>query len=128
MARPTILNEELIEEICDWISKGNTFYRACILCNISEASFYEWKKRGNEELKNGEETVYTEFIESVKKAEEKFKAWNVAQIMKASQNGTWQSSAWLLERKYPDEFGRREKIELTNKIDELIDSFNKIDD
>ena len=41
-----------------------------------------------------------------------FKAWNIQQIMAAGTKGNWQANAWLLERKYPDEFGRREKQEV----------------
>ncbi|MBA7557325.1 hypothetical protein ES705_50073 [subsurface metagenome] len=32
--------------------------------------------------------------------------------MAAATTGSWQASAWLLERKYPDEFARREKQEI----------------
>ncbi len=32
--------------------------------------------------------------------------------MSAAQKGNWTAAAWLLERKYPDEFGRREKQEV----------------
>ena len=48
----------------------------------------------------------------IKKAEAKFIAWNEQQIMSAAKKGNWQAAAWLLERKYPDEFGRRERQEI----------------
>src|SRR5262245_2114298 len=32
----------------------------------------------------------------------------VAAIIQAAQRGSWQAAAWLLERSYPDRWGRRE--------------------
>ena len=53
-----------------------------------------------------------EFLESVKKAEEKAKAYHLQQIRKASENGSWQASAWYLERKHPNEWGKQQRVEL----------------
>ena len=34
----------------------------------------------------------------------------LARIEKVAEEGNWQADAWVLERKYPDKFGRRDRI------------------
>ena len=126
------MTEELQAKICGYIEKGNTFHRACTLTNISDSVFFKWRAHG-EKAKSGK---YFQFFHVVKKAEEKFKAWNIQQIMSAAKKGNWQAAAWLLERKYPDEFGRRERqeikisaeikapeLDLTKLTDKQLDDF-----
>ena len=36
-------------------------------------------------------------------------------IDNAAIDGTWQAAAWKLERRYPDEWGRRDRLELDVK-------------
>jgi len=117
MSRPTLLTKEMQKEICGYIENGNTFVTAYKLAGISESIFYLWKQLGEKDLLEGNETIYSEFLASIKKAEEKFKAWNIQQIMNAGKKPQyWHANAWLLERKYPDEFGKKEKQEHSGKI------------
>ena len=37
-------------------------------------------------------------------------------IKKIREDGSWQSAAWLLERQYPGEFGRREKVNIDGSL------------
>lgn len=110
VGRISKLTPELQEQICNYIEHGNTFERACRLCNIGKTTFYRWKQVGKE-AKSGK---YKEFWEAIKRAEEKFVAYNVALIMKAADK-QWQAAAWLLERKHYKEFGRKDQHELTGK-------------
>jgi hypothetical protein len=46
--------------------------------------------------------------------------------VEAASSG-WQASAWYLERKYPDRWGRRDKqLELEKKLDELEKQFEEL--
>ena len=49
-------------------------------------------------------------MESVERAEAMAEVQAVARIKQASDNGTWQASSWLLERKHGDRWGRNDKI------------------
>ena len=99
------------KEICQYIEIGNTFERACRLVGISDRAFTDWRQRGEGTHPTRSKTPrYERFVLAVKAAEEKFKAVTVALILREANNGTWQAAAWLLERKYPEEFGRREII------------------
>ena len=49
----------------------------------------------------------------MKKAEAENIAANLANIQEASKrNNQWPASAWLLERKYPADFGKREVLQI----------------
>lgn len=67
---------------------------------IAESTFYKWIS----EPKREEEA---ELSEALKKAEADYKNALQGLIAKAAQERDWKAAAWLLERKYPDEFGRK---------------------
>jgi len=80
---------------------------AIALSGISEAAFYARQKED------------VEFSELVKKAEISFKLRHLHNIEKHSQEN-WSASAWLLERKFKQEFGKEHKVEHTfNPIKEI---------
>jgi len=63
-----------------------------------------------------------EFAEQIKKAEATGKLRHEKKIASAS---AWQASAWHLERKYPEEYGRRTEAAHTSQ-DDLAAAFSKL--
>ena len=124
IGRPSKLTDILVKEICQYISDGNTFERACRLSNISDSVFYSWKARGEKE----KEGKFADFLEATLKAGEQFKQTNINIIQEAAKDGTWQAAAWLLERKHPEEFGRRDRVAISmdSKIDTFITAVKEI--
>jgi len=104
------LTKELQEQICRLISAGNYIKTACQASGISEQTYNNWKKWGEQRGK-GE---YSEFLEAVKKAEATAIAKNVTVIQLAARE-SWQAAAWWLERKYPRDWGRKEHMEPPTK-------------
>ncbi len=94
-------SSEKTEEICKHLETGLRREDAWAFAGISEATFYEWLKK-------------PEFSESIKKAELKNKQRNIVIIQNAAKK-TWQASAWWLERKYPEEFALKQRLEHTGK-------------
>ena len=82
---------EIVEEICGYIAEGLTQKDAAILADISDDTFHRWLK---DESKS-------EFYEGIKKAKVRNKKWHIDKI---SNDKSWQSSAWYLERIYKDEY------------------------
>ena len=121
------LTEELIKEICSFIENGNTQKDAAALCGVAESTFYNWTKVAKEGKASGRAaTLYALLLESVKKAESAFKDYHLGQIRAASTRPAhWQASAWLLERKFPNEFGRIERQPVQDKqngqLDEMLE-------
>jgi len=106
MGRRTKLTEERIEKIIRFIKIGTPIKEACIAVGISEQTYYNWKNRG-ETAKSGK---YLEFFESIKKAECESIVRDLTNIEKKAQED-WKASAWRLERRHPQLFGKREHVD-----------------
>jgi transposase len=124
--KPTKLNLKLQEAICKHIASGMYPSKAAILEGLGERTYYTWMQRGREE-KQGK---YKHFQQAVKKAESVAETVYLEQIRKASTgeetgNPVWQAAAWYLERRYPDEWGRRERVDVNQSTE--INHHVKID-
>lgn len=117
MARPCKLVDQphLTEEIAKHIELGMSYRLAAQLARVSEDSVYDWMKTGKklfgesseEELKDDPVALSRiRFYQRVKEAEALAARNALVKIQVASGNGAWQASAWLLERRYPEEYGR----------------------
>lgn len=113
--RPPLINEEKIEEICQYIENGNNYTNACILSMVASATFYDWKKRGLEDIEAGKKTIYSQLIEKIKAAKAKYKAWLIQ-----SMNNTAQIDGKLaldiLSRLYPKEFSKKDRIKFDGPL------------
>lgn len=109
--RKTTLTKEVIELVCGHIEGGLSNRDAAKLSGISETSFYEWISRGEKDKEKNKKTIYAEFADNIKASMVVFKAWNLQQIRNAAkQTKHWTAAAWLLERKFPEEFGKKLNI------------------
>ncbi|MBU0959843.1 MAG: hypothetical protein KKB31_07890 [Nanoarchaeota archaeon] len=120
IGRPTKLTPELTEEICGHIRDGNTDKDACTLCGITQATFIDWKHRGEA----GEEPFST-FLEQLVEAQIRFKDYHIRNIKRHSKRSA-QASQWLLERKFNQEFGQRQRLEVIEKLASWAESFDKV--
>jgi hypothetical protein len=106
----TKYNDEIVKRICDSIEKLKGRVNACEEANICYDTFLDWFKNR------------PEFTEAIKKAEArtegKIKTMAVMSIVKAMQTN-WFSAAWWLERKHPEEFGAKNKYEVSGRIENL---------
>ena len=91
---------EVVESICTYLRQGNTRKTSAICSGISEETFYVWIN------------TKPEFSESIKKAEEDAIAHHVQTIHAFSQSN-WQASAWFLERRRKDDFGKQDRVDIT---------------
>ena len=90
-------NPEIVKEICDHVFNGATQRDAALMSDITEETFYTWLKE------------HPEFSESVKKAHAKYKEQLVSRVKKASDK-SWQAAAWILERRYKEDYALRQEI------------------
>ena len=104
----TKLNPTIKKQIGDNITLGMPLKFAAEAAGISEVTFYNWMNRGESESKG----QFFEFHEYIKECQSKAVQLHLKLITKAATEGAWQASAWILERRHPEEFGRREKIEM----------------
>lgn len=103
MGRPK-LTQELVDQAialkADGLSNGDII---CAL-GIHESTFYRW-------IGDPKNRLQRELSEGLKKEEAAFKRTLLTTIRAAAlaRNQYWTAAAWLLERKYPDEYGKADR-------------------
>jgi len=108
MARKAKLTEDLIKEAYELVASGNYDKDVYPILGVSKAAWYRWLQEG-EVAKSG---LKRDFVDAIKRAEKEAIIKNVAVIQKAAEDGNWQAAAWWLERKYFQDWGRKEKVDL----------------
>lgn len=142
------LTEELIEKIAQAMRNGAYVETAVAYCGISKDTFYRWLRMA---AKDSEKGPYKALSYAIEKAWAEAEMKDVEAITKAVE-GTpdklavdddakiitdvrglpvvaeyglppnWKAAAWRLERKFPDRWGRKSKVELeTNSESKSIE-------
>jgi hypothetical protein len=131
MGRPTFLTPELQDQILTAVRAGNYIETAAAHADIGPETLRDWLRRGAKESQG----IYHDFSGALKKAWADAEAVDVARIAQAAAGGLksrkttkhqdgstsvtedyflpeWTASAWRLERKFHDRWGRRERTEV----------------
>lgn len=111
---PNKLTKKLQDKICAFIRGGNYIETSVRACGICKQTFYNWMKKANEKEPTKENEIYRKFLYAVEEALSQSEMADVTMITKAANAGIWQASAWRLERKFPDRWGMRGRMELNH--------------
>lgn len=101
MAKPKC-TPELIEQAAEMKKHGLSNKNICQALCITEQTFYRWLSKLTCRL-------HRSLSETLKKAESEYKAELLEAIMATAtreKNPQWTATAWLLGRKYPDEYAQ----------------------
>lgn len=96
------LTEELIDKAAELKRSGLSNRDICMALGITETTWYRWLDKPTTKL-------HRAFCEPIKKTEADYKAELLASILETAtreKNPQWTAAAWLLERKYPDEYAQ----------------------
>lgn len=117
--RPTRLTPSVEKKVIKALKDGNYIETAAALAGISKSSIYEWLKRGAREIQRlednprarlkKEEEPFVRFSDAVEKAQAMAEARDLSLIGQAAE-GDWKAAAWRLERKFPDKWGRKDRL------------------
>lgn len=120
--RPTKCTPDVIASVCRCISEGLPYRDAARIAGVNETSITEWRARGEK----GEEPFKT-FVDALTVAVACFKQTHLGTIRKASKK-SWTAAAWLLERRFPEEFALRtwQKTEHTG-LKEFVEAFDRVE-
>jgi len=117
--RKTKLTPEVQEKIAALLMRGNFIETAAAAAGVTATSVRTWLRRGNAERLRTEsgdpregERVYADFAAAVEYAQAIGEARHVKIIDDAAQAGTYRASTWMLERMYPERWGKREVIDV----------------
>jgi hypothetical protein len=97
-------------KILEAIRAGNTRRAAAAYAGVDEETLARWLR----------DTRKMAFMDSFKKAEADAEVLHVASIAQASKDGSWQASAWWLERRRHQDWRKREEIKLTGSEEEPV--------
>lgn len=106
--RRTKYTEETVAKIEQAISIGATYKLAAQYAGINEATLHEWRNKK------------PEFSERLSRAEGKAAIQSLATIRAAAPQD-WRAASWLLERRYPDEYGKRERIDIKLTVQQEVE-------
>ena len=98
--RPSKYTPERVRRITDALAAGNSRRAAAAYGGISDVTFASWCAR------------FLDFFAAVKSAEAQAEVAHVANIAQASRDGSWQASAWWLERRRHQEWGKVDRLEI----------------
>jgi len=107
------LNKKIIGIAAQHIRAGTPQKYVASIIGVSEHTWYAWLKAGE----NKKRKIFVQFYQAIEKAKAEAISRNVMLINQAAQNGTWQAAAWWLERRYPQEFGKRGDYTLRHEGD-----------
>ena len=120
--RPTKLTPEVRERIVRAIAAGSYYAAAAQLAGITPRTFYNWMKRGREELERVESTPrarirererpYVEFYKAVKQAEAEAEIKVVARWWE-SMKDDWRACRDFLARRFPERWAPKVRQEVT---------------
>lgn len=116
------LTPELQNEICRVIRAGNYIETAAAYAGISKTTLYDWMRKGRAQ-KRGK---YRDFVTAVEKALAEAEIRDVMIIAKAAEEN-WQAAAWRLERKFPERWGHKTRIDANLEHSGQLDHTHHID-
>lgn len=93
--RKTKYTPETVERIIEAVRMGATYKLACAYAGIGQSIFHHWM------------STKPDFAAAVKEAEAAGSLELLKRIQREVENGAWQAAAWMLERRYPESYGRR---------------------
>lgn len=120
-------SQEVAETVLGALMAGSYIDTACDLAGIHRTTFYRWLRRGSrliveakrradrygrphedvwELIEPQDERGIAVFADRVRKALAQAQITHIALIRKAASKH-WQAAAWMLERRYPEQWGRR---------------------
>lgn len=105
MGRPTKLTQPIHDLIVKFIKGGNYVETAAAAAGINKSTLYDWLKRGQTEEKG----IYADFSNAVEQAMA-LSEIDLVNKLKKHDSDSAQPIEWRLERRFPERWGRKDKI------------------
>lgn len=108
--RPTSLTPELQDRIVDLLNVGVSKGALCEALDLSEHTLRYWLARADDDVE-----PYRTFRTRFREAENKQKVWALKILEKAANADpvkAWKAAAFILERRWPREFGTSGQLDL----------------
>jgi hypothetical protein len=116
--RPSLFTDDVKHKIIEALKAGVWKKDAAVYAGIAPTTLDEWLARAAKYEELGEANELTEFSAAVRVTQVKHKVYLVGQVTKAAAED-WKAAMVLLERMFPNEYGRRDAklIEHTGTVE-----------
>tara|TARA_R100000995_G_C3432256_1_gene99095 strand:+ start:296 stop:742 length:447 start_codon:yes stop_codon:yes gene_type:complete len=111
-------DEQIWSRLSQAISVGAYIEDACVFAGISSRQYRRWRELAEQGVE-----PYAERWVEIQKSEAQAIVRNLFNIQNAANSGTWQASAWILERKYPEKYARKDFVQITEGSDYDVELF-----
>tara|TARA_Y100000114_G_C11754452_1_gene326112 strand:+ start:1911 stop:2378 length:468 start_codon:yes stop_codon:yes gene_type:complete len=95
------------EELLANLREPMSIMAACALSGVGKSTYYEW-------IENDPE--FAEEVEAAKRFSEPVMVSRLKSL--AEEKGDWRGYAWLLERRYPEQWSAKQEIELNQTVND----------
>ena len=104
--RPTKLNDELTNQIVEFIKQGCDQKTACNLAGVPYSTFNLWKQREKDQ------EPYASFFSGISRARDEQKHLLIRLVIAGAKGvlarpADWRAAAWMLSKSFPLEYGDR---------------------
>ena len=104
MTRPSKLSPDITKQIGENIALGLTYSLAAEAAGITYQTMNQWVQRG----KNSKSGEYFEFYKFIQKCNADAAKKCLEKLNEAAKAGNTQICQWILERRFSEDFGRRQ--------------------
>ena len=105
--RPSLMTEEVRDRLCSALADGNHFDTACSYAGVGYSTFRGWLV---EAQKPNPDPRLLEFLEVITRAMHEAEFYAVKSV-KDQMTKDWRAAIAFLERRFPQKWGRRERVE-----------------
>lgn len=110
VGRPSKLNDTVRKAIVQAVSHGAVFETAAAFAGVERVTFRAWLTRGRKEIAEDKlDTPHALLVIELEKALADCEVMWLTAVGGAAVDH-WKAAAWLLERKWPERYGRRWQI------------------
>ncbi len=106
--RPTVWTPERRAALLGAIEQGMPLKQAAAIAGVSYDTLNHWQNRGENESAPEE---YRQFCQLLRRSQAVAMQVHLSVIHQAAGRGDWRASAWMLERRHPEDFARPQKFE-----------------
>src|ERR1044072_2234018 len=101
------MSPERVAKILDLLRSGNTRSTAARAAGIDPVTLLRWIAK------------HANFASAIKEVEAEAEALHVKNVEAAAAKGSWQASAWWLERRRHEDWGKKERIQIIQDVKQM---------
>ena len=99
------ISVDTINALATSVAEGATMAECCRRAGIKVDTFYTWLRKGDKDLDDKKQTMYTLLVECLKLASGFYQTNMLAQVQSHGAED-WRALVWILERRWPELYGQ----------------------